>query len=269
MPAPLFQPRDKTAESPAPAELFDRILERVQRDLPSAVGLAVSVHGRHRDVPEILAARGVGREFVDCQLGGLGGPVADALEHQVPVLSPDLRSDDRWPALTPDSLRRMQPDPGELWSRACGAAAVPGVWHGGETVVLSCLLDTPASADTVITLAGYEQLIAAAMMTAAAQDTGQIADMLAVLQSRGAIEQAKGVIMGLLQCDAGTAWATLRRASHESNIKLRVLSVALVEHIGGEPAEQPAVGAPIIPDAAARRAAGLLWAVLTHTPKRS
>lgn len=269
MPAPMFQPRDDTAGCPAPGELFDRILERVQRDLPSAVGLTVSVHGKCRDVPEILAARGVGREFIDAQLGGMGGPVADALQHQVPVLSPDLGADDRWPALNAEGLQRIHPGPGELWLRICGAAAVPGVWHGDESVVLSCLLNEPASADTIITLAGYEQLIAAAMMTAAAQDTKQIADMLAVLQSRGAIEQAKGVVMGLLRCDAGTAWATLRRASHESNTKLRVLSVALVEHIGGEPAEQPAVGAPIIPDEAARRAAGLLWAVLTHTPRDS
>ncbi len=118
----------------------------------------------------------------------------------------------------------------------------------------------------MITQIGYQQLITAAMVTAAAQDSTQIADMLAVLQSRGAIEQAKGVIMGLLRCDADTAWATLRRASHESNVKLRVLAVALIEHVGGVPAEQPAAGAPIVPDDAARRAARLLWAVLTHAP---
>lgn len=257
MPAPLFNPRERGPES-GPRELFDQILDRVQRDLPTAVGLAVSVHGRHGESPEFLAVRGSGRDFVEAQLGGCGGPVADALEYQVPVLSPDLRDDDRWPGLS--AGRVTSPD------RACGAAAVPGVWQADETVVLCCLLDEPASADTVITLIGYEGLITAAMVTAATKDSAQIADMLAVLQSRGAIEQAKGVIMGLLHCDADTAWATLRRASHESNVKLRVLSVALVEQIGGVPAEQPAVGAPIIPDDAARRAAGLLWAVLTHAP---
>ena len=70
--------------------------------------------------------------------------------------------------------------------------------------------------------------------------------------------------MGRLMCDADTAWATLRRASHESNVKLRSLAVALVEHISGAPAEQPAAGAPIVPTDQARQAAGLLWAVLTH-----
>lgn len=254
MPAPVFHPR----ESPVGWELFDRILERVARDLPDAVGLAVSVHGRHpEEGPALLAASGMGREFVEAQLAGPAGPVIDAFTHQVPVLCPDLGSDDRWPGLA------------ARWARLRGAVAVPGVWQDDETVVLSVVLDQPATIDTVVTLIGYEQLITAAMVTAAAQDSTQIADMMAVLQSRGAIEQAKGVIMGLLRCDADTAWSTLRRASHESNVKLRVLAVALIEHIGGTPAEQPAITAPIIPDESARRAAGLLWAVLRHAPKAS
>ena len=255
MPAPVFHPR----EHAAPAELFDRILERVHRDLPHAVGLAVSVHGPGAGGPAVLSARGFGREFVEAQGGGVGGPVVDACTHQVPVLSPDLWSDDRWPTLCAEQ--------DVVWRQVRGACAVPGIWREDETVVLSAVLDQPADAETILTLIGYEQLITAAMVTAAAQDGTEIADMLAVLQSRGAIEQAKGVIMGLLRCDADTAWSTLRRASHESNVKLRVLAVALVEHIGGAPAEQPAAGAPITPDDAARRAARLLWAVLIHAPK--
>jgi hypothetical protein len=267
MPAPVFHPRDPGATS-TPGELFDRILERVQRDLPGAIGLAVSVHGkRHDDGPVVLAARGVGREFVEAQLGGLGGPVVDAVTHQVPVLSPDLLSDNRFSGLTSAALGNTFPMHDAVWQRMRGAVAVPGVWHDDETMVLSCVLEQPAPADTVVTLIGYEQLITAAMVTVLSQDSTQIADMLAVLQSRGAIEQAKGAIMAALRCDAETAWTTLRRASHESNVKLRVLAVALVEFIGGGPAEQPAVAAPIVPDDAARRAAALLWAVLSHAPK--
>lgn len=262
MPSPVFHRREYTAAQHA---LFDRILDRVHRDLPGAVGLAVTVHDRRHDHgPTMLAARGLGEEFVAAQQHCAGGPLVDAVEHQVPVLSPDLWSDDRWPNLTCAAMQPRCPDNPEAWSEVRGAVAVPGFWQADETTVLTCVLSRQATADTVLTLIGYEQLITAAMMTAAAQDESDVADMLAVLQSRGAIEQAKGAIMGLLRCDADAAWSTLRQASHESNIKLRVLAVALVEHISGSPAEQPAVGAPIIPSDPARRAAGLLWTVLTH-----
>ena len=264
MPAPQFQARDASGSR----ELLERILDRVGRDLPGAVGLAVSLHDRTHDPAGIvLAARGAGQAFVEAQLDGLGGPALDAFEHQVPVLSPQLWADDRWPELNPESLTARDPGQRDVWRAISGAAATPGVWRADATVVLSAVLGEPADAATITTLIGYEQLVAAAMMTDAAREGSQIADMLAVLQSRGAIEQAKGAIMGALRCDADTAWSMLRRASHDSNVKLRVLAVALVELIGGAPAEQSALGAPIVPDDAARRAAGLLWAVLTSTSR--
>lgn len=259
VPAPPFHPR----LNPANNELFQRLLERIQRDLPEAVGLAITLHGKDQ-AAHVVAAQGLGIECLELPAGK--GPLADAVEYQVPVLSPDLWSDDRWPSLTADAVRdRASGD--ERLDDVRGVAAVPGIWREDQTVVLSCMLSRPADAATVATLIGYEQLVSAALVTSAAEDAAGIADMLSVLQSRGAIEQAKGVIMGALRCDAEAAWSTLRRASHESNVKLRELAVALVEHVGGVPAEQPLADSPIVPDQRARRAAGLLWAVLTHAPK--
>ncbi|WP_431231958.1 ANTAR domain-containing protein [Mycolicibacterium psychrotolerans] len=261
MPVPEFHRRDLPQQ-----ELFDRILERVHLDLPHAIGLAITVHDRRLDEDEVtvLAARGYGGEIVEAQLAGLGGPVIDAFVHQMPVLSLDLWTDDRWPELSLQAMDGRAPEHSAAWREVRGAVSVPGVWKADSTVVLTCALDRPSTATTVTTLIGYEQLVSAAMVSAGAEDETATADMLAVLQSRGAIEQAKGAIMGRLMCDADTAWATLRRASHESNVKLRSLAVALVEHISGAPAEQPAAGSPIVPTDRARHAAGLLWAVLTH-----
>lgn len=259
MPAPPFHPR----QTPANTELFQRLLERIQRDLPEAVGLAITLHGKDHSV-SMVAVHGVGIECLQSKDGE--GPLADAVEYQVPVLSPDLWSDDRWPSLTVDALRG-QGSAEESLADIRGVAAVPGIWREDQTVVLSCVLSRPASASTIATLIGYEQLVSAALVTSAAEDAAGIGDMLSVLQSRGAIEQSKGVIMGALRCDAEAAWSTLRRASHESNVKLRELAVALVEHVGGVPAEQPAAAAPIVPNERARRAAGLLWAVLSHAPR--
>ena len=244
-----------------------RILERMQSDLLEALGLAIVVHDKRQDEsPSVLAAVGAGAEFIGAQLAGVGGPVLDALGYQVPVLSLDLWTDDRWPELTLAAMKGHAPHHESTWEQAHGAAAVPGVWAEDATVVVCCMLSRPASAATVTTLITYEQLISAALITTAAENESAIADIITVLQSRGPIEQAKGALMGLVRCDAEHAWRMMRRASQEFNVKLRELAVALVEHISGAPAEQPDTGTPITPDERTREAARLMWAALSETP---
>ncbi|MGC7102853.1 ANTAR domain-containing protein [Amycolatopsis lurida] len=74
--------------------------------------------------------------------------------------------------------------------------------------------------------------------------------------------------MTLRRCDADEAWAVLRRASQDFNVKLRELALALVEHIGQAPAEQP-VGShrQVRAGADARRAAVMVWQALTGPDK--
>jgi hypothetical protein len=264
MPAPQFQPR----KHPQLFALLHRILERVRRELPGAIGLTITVHGeRYGTGPVVVAAWGIGSDIVSAQLSGLGGPLPDALRHEVPVLSLDLWTDERWPLLTLEAMAARDPQEQEAWERVHGAASVPGLWEDDGNIVISCLLSRPATAATVATLINYERLVNAAFVTTAAEDAAGIEDMLTVLQSRGAIEQAKGAIMGCLGCDADHAWGVLRRASQDFNVKVRALAIALLEHISGAPAEQPAFGAPIVPDRKTRRAAEMTWAAL-RTPSR-
>ncbi|KUI19736.1 antitermination regulator [Mycobacterium sp. GA-1285] len=259
MPAASFQPR----QHPELITLLHRILERLQADLPNTCGIAVTVHDKQfNEDPAALAALGIGGEMVAVQLSGLGGPVADALTHQVPVLSLDLWTDDRWPDLTFDAAADVASGITADLKAVHGAAAVPGFWREDAAIVLSCSLTEPASAVTVTTLIAYEQLVSAALVTTAAQNEAAFEDLLAALQSRGAIEQAKGALMGLVGCDAERAWVMLRRASQEFNVKLRELAVALLEHISGRPAQQPGIAEPIAPRETARDAARLLWAAV-------
>ena len=261
MAPPHFQPR----QHPQLMALLHRILERIHADHLDAVGLAITVHDKRHDAsPSVLAAIGVGAEIAEAQIAGLGGPVPDAIAHQVPVLSPDLFTDDRWPELTLARMNARAPQHESVWEQVHGAAAVPGVWAQDATVVVCCTLSQPAGAATVASLINYEQLVSAALITTAAENASAIADIITVLQSRGAIEQAKGALMGLVRCDAEHAWRMLRRASQEFNVKLRELAVALVEHISGAPAEQPDTGTPITPDERTREAARLMWAALSE-----
>ena len=258
-----FQPR----QHPQLVALMHRILERMQLDLVDALGMAITVHDKgNNEQPVVIASVGVGADFAAAQLSGIGGPLPDALTYQVPVLSLDLWTDDRWPRLTLAAMRDSAPQHESDWEQMHGAAAVPGVWADDATVVVCCTLSEPANAATVASLINFEQLISAALITTAAENASAIADIITVLQSRGAIEQAKGALMGLVRCDAEQAWRMLRRASQEFNVKLRDLAVALVEHISGAPAEQPDTGAPITPDERTRDAARMMWAALSERP---
>jgi hypothetical protein len=266
MPAPSFQPR----KHPQLFALLHRILERAHSDVPDAIGLTVTVHGRRfGGGPVVAAAWGAGSDIVSAQLSGLGGPLPDALKHEVPVLSVDLWSDERYPDLTLDAMTARAPQERDAWDQVRGTASVPGIWEDDGNIVISCLLNRPGTAATVATLINYERLVNAAFVTTAAENAAGIEDMLTVLQSRGAIEQAKGAVMGCLSCNADQAWDVLQRASQDFNVKVRALAVALLEHISGAPAEQPAFGTPIVPDQQTRQAAKMTWAALTTAPRRT
>lgn len=259
MPAPDFQPR----QHPELITLLQRVLERLRAELPAALGVAVTVQDkRFTETPSALAALGIEADMVAAQLSGLGGPVSDALTYQVPVLSVDLFTDERWPGLTREATAQRFPAIASSLAEVCGVAAVSGFWRSDAAIMLSCTLSAPGSASTVAALIAYEQLVSAALVTTAAQNEAAFEDLLAALQSRGAIEQAKGALMGLIGCDADQAWSVLRRASQQFNVKLRELAVALIEHVSGRPAEQPGAADPIAPDESARDAARLLWTAM-------
>ncbi|SEH52671.1 ANTAR domain-containing protein [Mycolicibacterium rutilum] len=259
MPAPDFQPR----QHPELITLLHRVLERLRAELPNALGVAVTVQDKRAETPAALAALGIEADMVAMQLSGLGGPVSDALTYQVPVLSVDLWTDERWPDLSADAAAAQAPRIVAELPRVCGVAAVSGFWRTDAALMLSCTLSEPGTAATVASLIAYEQLVSAALVTTAAQNEAAFEDLLTALQSRGAIEQAKGVLMGLIGCDAEQAWSVLRRASQEFNVKLRELAVALIEHVSGVPAEQPGVAEPIAPNEPARNAARLLWSAMS------
>lgn len=245
------------------------MLDRLQADLRNPLGIGITVQDKRFDGnPTVIAAVGIEAGLVAAELSGLGGPVADALTYQVPVLNLDLWTDERYPSLTLDAVAAREPELMAHLRHVHGVAAVPGLWREDAAVVVSCTLAEPATAVTVTTLIGYEQLVSAALMTTAAENAAAFEDLLSALQSRGAIEQAKGALMGLVGCSADDAWNMLRRASQEFNVKLRALAVALLEHVSGAPAEQPGTADPIAPDESARHAARLMWAAMSDAARQ-
>lgn len=62
------------------------------------------------------------------------------------------------------------------------------------------------------------------------------------LSSRAVIDQAMGVLMGQQRCSQDAAFAMLRAASQNRNVKLRDIAEQVVSGVTGEPVQQPPFG---------------------------
>jgi hypothetical protein len=253
------------------AALLDGVLQGMRRNVPGEVGTAISVAHPSAEWGagqlQILVATGVGLVLTPVTTGQLWGPTLLAAAGEEPIVTADLWHDPRWPHLTPQAVRaQLDPQHHDVVSRPLGVVAVPGVWDDNGLVVLSVYLDHPADHNTLAVLTRHERLVASAMTiadvaTRSAAESDQVLDALA---ARAVIEQAKGSIMAIRGCDAEQAWAVLRRASQQFNVKLRELALALVEHIGNAPGQLPD-DADLHASPAARRAAALIWQTLTRS----
>jgi hypothetical protein len=206
----------------------------------------------------VLATAGVAEHLLPAQLAH-GGPVVVADATGEPVTTDRLFGDPRWPALTRETLF----DAGPAAAAVRGAVALPALWDGHGVFVLSVTLDRVPGPETLAVLRRYAKLTEMTLVVAETATAGDPDQMLELLASRAAIEQAKGAIMALRRCPPEEAWQTLRRASQEFNVKVRELAVALVEHLGGHPAHRPEGTPEIRPGAPARHAAERLWSAFT------
>ncbi|QIX25547.1 ANTAR domain-containing protein [Nocardioides sp. JQ2195] len=79
-----------------------------------------------------------------------------------------------------------------------------------------------------------------------------VADLHRALESQPVIDQAKGILMARFRLDAEAAFAVLTRLSQDRNIKVREISLAMVEIVSGtsptdvEPSEAEAVAREVL-----------------------
>jgi hypothetical protein len=251
--------------------LLDNVLAGVRHDIPGEIGTAVSIAhpatSRGAGQLQVLAATGVGHVLTPVTTGQLWGPSLLVAGGEEPVVTSDLWRDPRWPHLTQQAVRaQLAPHHHDILARVAGVAAVPGVWDQDGVVILSVYLDRGADQRTLDVLTRHERLVASAVTIAdvASRSVDRTEGVLDALASRAVIEQAKGAIIAVLRCSADEAWAVLRRASQQFNVKLRELALALVEHVGQAPAQTPEdTDHRVIAGPAARHAAELVWQAFT------
>ncbi len=209
--------------------LIARLLRSLVEALPDASGaglVLVDDDGEARQVAGVGAAESWDAAQLECRCGPLALAVAG---EDVQIVEPFDPADYR-------GLRqpRHTPAPAAL-------IVIPGAWAGQGRLATTAYLDSSIDARTIATLGAYEPLLAHAFgLLEYCGDAETRADqMLAMMQYRRVIEQAKGMVMTRRSVGADEAFSHLAEISQRRNVRLRELAVALVEGVGGAPAEQP------------------------------
>lgn len=248
-------------------QLLQRLLHHVLESVPGAIGAGLSLV----DAAGPRSVSGVGEAAgLDPLQWSLGeGPLVEALRDRderngtrLVLPGPDGGFEPvRWPGLA-----RAVREQGLVWPS--GAMVATGEWGNDLPVIFSVYTQAVPDPELVSEADRFEGLLASALAVVeyCAGEELRAEQMLQMVQYRRVIEQAKGLVMAATGADAAAAFSTLARASQHFNIRLRNLAIALVEHVGGGPAEGPEDPAQVVvPTVTDRRTAAQVWAALTRT----
>ncbi|WP_406175330.1 ANTAR domain-containing response regulator [Streptomyces sp. NBC_00996] len=163
--------------------------------------------------------------LVSVQLRSGDGPIPAALERGEPVDSADLLREERWPG-----YRAMALDAGVRSS-----VTIP-FRRSGLTVTLSlysfrpgALEDAPRGPARALGDLAATCLLRDRSYRAALTELDQLGT---ALRTRPVVDQACGIVMHVLGCDADTAFGVLRRISQGTNRKLSDVASAVVDKRG-------------------------------------
>lgn len=211
--------------------LLVRLLEGLVASVPGGLGAGLVVLEAEGARP--VGAVGIAATYDAAQIESGSGPLVEAAQCD------ELRITDPFSlARYPDVARALD----DLDSRSPAAVVVlPGAWVNDGRLATTLYLQGPPDTEVLQVLGWYEPLLANALglLEYCGQAEAQAEQLVRMVQYRRVIEQAKGMIMSRRAVGPDEAFAALVSASQASNVKLRALAVALVEAIGGGPAEHP------------------------------
>lgn len=163
--------------------------------------------------------------LAEVQLAAGAGPLLAAVAGHTAVGCKDTLGDTRWPRYAGQALRRGVRCSTEL------ARTLPPL-----TLVLSLFAVRPGALDSgsvpmAATLAAFGRaMLANSMMYGEARRTAnQLKDSV---EARAVVDQAKGIMMHALGCDAETALDYLRAQSQRRHIKVTELAARVIQSRG-------------------------------------
>jgi GAF domain-containing protein len=173
----------------------------------------------------------------ELQCARRAGPIVEVARSETPVFCGDTLAETRWPDFTPRALER---------GVRCFAVSV---YRAGPVLVTLTMYGVTAGALDRRELSLGALLAAqggAAMSnTRLYEDAHRTATQLRqAVEARSVVDQAKGVLMHAMGCDADAAFTELKRISQTRHVKLTALAQRIVAGHGvdgGEPGSREAI----------------------------
>ncbi|QFR01292.1 GAF and ANTAR domain-containing protein [Streptomyces phaeolivaceus] len=214
----------ESAESAHPGRRLSELVEQAARCTSDCCGASGMVSDCGTERPAAVTHPDLAG-LVAVQLRSGDGPIPAALERGEPVDSADLLREERWPA-----YRAVALDAGVRSS-----VTLP-FRRAGLTVTLSLYSFRPHTLDGAPH--GPARALGDLAATCIVRDRSyraaltELDQLGAALRSRPVVDQACGMVMHVLGCDADTAFTVLRRISQGTNRKLSDVASAVVEKRG-------------------------------------
>jgi GAF domain-containing protein len=185
-----------------------------------ACGASIVVRGGGRD-DLLVATHPDLSELAELEQRLGDGPGWHAAETGEPVVVSDTLNDVRWPAFSRLALRHGV--------RACLAAGARGP-AGSVAITVHGLVPRrlEAAQGPLVTLFCRHAGLLLAYAEIYERERRAHAELREALATRWPIEQAKGMIMQALGCDADEAFQELRRVSQNSHLKLRDVAQSII-----------------------------------------
>ena len=214
------------------ARSLSKLAELAAWQVPSCSG-ANAVVWRDGEVVSLASTHPDLAELADVQLRAGTGPLLDAAERGAAVSCPDTVDETRWPDFAEAALRR---------GVRCSVDLVRELPHGA--LVLSLFGVRPGVLDAesapmaeLLAAFGSAMLANVTAYTQAQRTASQLKDAVV---ARSVVDQAKGILMHALGCDADEALKRLRQESQRRHVKVTEVATEVVASYGGqEPKTKP------------------------------
>ncbi|MEU5576519.1 ANTAR domain-containing response regulator [Streptomyces huasconensis] len=222
--APLPDPDLLRPETALPGRRLSELSEQAVRCTPGCCGASTTVTDGGDEHPTAVTHPDLAG-LVAVQLRTGDGPIPAAEERGTPVDSGDLLREERWP-----EYRALALDSGVRSS-----VTLP-FQRAGLTVTLTLFGFRPGTLDDA--RHGPAQALGDLATASLVRDRHyraaltELDQMGTALRTRPVVDQACGIVMHVLCCEADAAFSVLRRISQTTNRKLADVAAALVETKG-------------------------------------